>query len=162
MMIKKINKNKLECWWPIKSKWCMQLEIKKTRNGFIMSSSHGGPYPPYSHRTFGLHTSISNLLQREKTKQSRFSSSTKTSFSGGASKWMGSAIEKGAGLPYRIWESSSSSSAASDDWNPTDTVLFFALSLLLGIVCRHVLRGTRIPYTVALLVVGIALGSLGN
>nr|AVA17733.1 SOS1-like protein 1 [Populus grandidentata] len=73
---------------------------------------------------------------------------------------MGSAIEKGAGLPYRIWESSSSSSAASDDWNPTDTVLFFALSLLLGIVCRHVLRGTRIPYTVALLVVGIALGSL--
>ncbi|KAJ6988314.1 SOS1-like protein 1 [Populus alba x Populus x berolinensis] len=73
---------------------------------------------------------------------------------------MGSAIEKGVGLPYRIWESSSSSSAASDDWNPTDTVLFFALSLLLGIVCRHVLRGTRIPYTVALLVVGIALGSL--
>nr|AOX13591.1 SOS1-like protein [Populus alba x Populus glandulosa] len=73
---------------------------------------------------------------------------------------MGSAIEKGVGLPYRILESSSSSSAASDDWNPTDTVLFFALSLLLGIVCRHVLRGTRIPYTVALLVVGIALGSL--
>nr|AVA17725.1 SOS1-like protein 1 [Populus davidiana] len=73
---------------------------------------------------------------------------------------MGSAIEKGVGLPYRIWESSSSSSAASDDWNPTDTVLFFALSLLLGIACRQVFRGTRVPYTVALLVVGIALGSL--
>nr|AVA17742.1 SOS1-like protein 1 [Populus szechuanica] len=73
---------------------------------------------------------------------------------------MGSAIEKGVGLPYRIWESSSSSSAASDEWNPTDTVLFFGLSLLLGIACRHVLRGTRVPYTVALLVVGIGLGSL--
>nr|AVA17730.1 SOS1-like protein 1 [Populus ciliata] len=73
---------------------------------------------------------------------------------------MGSAIEKGVGLPYRIWESSSSSSAASDEWNPTDTVLFFGLSLLLGIACRHLLRGTRVPYTVALLVVGIALGSL--
>ncbi|KAJ6903287.1 SOS1-like protein 1 [Populus alba x Populus x berolinensis] len=73
---------------------------------------------------------------------------------------MGSAIKKGVGLPYRIWESSSSSSAASDDWNPTDTVLFFALSLLLGIACRQVFRGTRVPYTVALLVVGIALGSL--
>jgi len=75
---------------------------------------------------------------------------------------MGSAIEKGVGLPYRTWESSSSSSAASDEWNPTDTVLFFGLSLLLGIACRHLLRGTRVPYTVALLVVGIALGSLGN
>ncbi|XP_011024866.1 PREDICTED: sodium/hydrogen exchanger 7-like isoform X2 [Populus euphratica] len=73
---------------------------------------------------------------------------------------MGSAIEKGVGLPYRILESSSSSSAASDEWNPTDTVLFFGFSLLLGIACRHLLRGTRVPYTVALLVVGIALGSL--
>ncbi|XP_061986019.1 sodium/hydrogen exchanger 8-like isoform X1 [Populus nigra] len=73
---------------------------------------------------------------------------------------MGSAIEKEVGLPYRIWESSSSSSVASDEWNPTDTVLFFGLSLLLGIACRHVLRGTRVPYTVALLVVGIGLGSL--
>ncbi|KAJ6351114.1 hypothetical protein OIU78_007110 [Salix suchowensis] len=72
---------------------------------------------------------------------------------------MGSAIEKGGGLPYRTWESSSSSSAASDEWNPTDTVLFFGLSLVLGIACRHVLRGTRVPYTVALLVIGIGLGS---
>ncbi|KAF9677498.1 hypothetical protein SADUNF_Sadunf08G0114000 [Salix dunnii] len=44
---------------------------------------------------------------------------------------MGSAIEKGGGLP-----------------------------LVLGIACRHMLRGTRVPYTVALLVIGIALGSL--
>nr|AQN76683.1 Na+/H+ antiporter [Populus euphratica]AQN76684.1 Na+/H+ antiporter [Populus euphratica] len=73
---------------------------------------------------------------------------------------MESAIENGVGLPYRILESSSSSSAASDEWNPTDTVLFFGFSLLLGIACRHLLRGTRVPYTVALLVVGIALGSL--
>nr|AVA17738.1 SOS1-like protein 1 [Populus monticola] len=73
---------------------------------------------------------------------------------------MGSAIEKAVGVPYRILESSSSSSAASDEWNPTDTVLFFGLSLLLGIACRQVFRGTRVPYTVALLVVGIALGSL--
>ncbi|KAJ6689488.1 hypothetical protein OIU85_005854 [Salix viminalis] len=76
---------------------------------------------------------------------------------------MGSAIEKGGGLLYRTWESSSSSSsssAASDEWNPTDTVLFFGLSLVLGIACRHMLRGTRVPYTVALLVIGIGLGSL--
>nr|AVA17734.1 SOS1-like protein 1 [Populus ilicifolia] len=72
---------------------------------------------------------------------------------------METALEKGLDLPYRIWESSSSSSA-SDEWNPTDTVLFFGFSLLIGIACRHVLRGTRVPYTVALLVVGIALGSL--
>lgn len=76
---------------------------------------------------------------------------------------MGSAIEKGGGLLYRTRESSSSSSsssAASDEWNPTDTVLFFGLSLVLGIACRHMLRGTRVPYTVALLVIGIGLGSL--
>ncbi|XVE74580.1 hypothetical protein DITRI_Ditri12bG0028700 [Diplodiscus trichospermus] len=33
---------------------------------------------------------------------------------------------------------------------------------LLGIACRHLLRGTRVPYTVALLIIGVALGSLGN
>ncbi|CAN1842165.1 Sodium/hydrogen exchanger 7 [Linum perenne] len=50
-----------------------------------------------------------------------------------------------------------SSSLAS---NPTDAVIFFGLSLVLGIASRHVLRGTRVPYTVALLIIGIALGSL--
>ncbi|KAG7032600.1 Sodium/hydrogen exchanger 7, partial [Cucurbita argyrosperma subsp. argyrosperma] len=49
----------------------------------------------------------------------------------------------------------------SSDWNPTDAVLFVGLSLVLGIACRHLLRGTRVPYTVALLVLGIILGSIG-
>nr|QOS02253.1 SOS1 [Karelinia caspia] len=44
--------------------------------------------------------------------------------------------------------------------NPTDAVLFVGISLVLGIASRHVLRGTRVPYTVALLVLGIAMGSL--
>ncbi|XP_075659862.1 sodium/hydrogen exchanger 8-like isoform X3 [Castanea sativa] len=44
--------------------------------------------------------------------------------------------------------------------NPTDAVLFFGISLVLGITCRHLLRGTRVPYTVALLILGIALGSI--
>lgn len=66
-------------------------------------------------------------------------------------------------LPFRILgvEESSSSSAFSADWHPTDAVIFFGISLVLGIACRHILRGTRVPYTVALLILGIALGSLG-
>ncbi|XP_057477660.1 sodium/hydrogen exchanger 7 isoform X3 [Actinidia eriantha] len=44
--------------------------------------------------------------------------------------------------------------------NPTNAVIFFAISLVLGIASRHILRGTRVPYTVALLVLGIGLGSL--
>nr|ADK60916.1 plasma membrane Na+/H+ transporter [Distichlis spicata] len=43
---------------------------------------------------------------------------------------------------------------------PDDAVLFVGVSLVLGIASRHLLRGTRVPYTVALLVLGIALGSL--
>ncbi|CAI0385036.1 unnamed protein product [Linum tenue] len=54
-------------------------------------------------------------------------------------------------------EAETSSPLAS---NPTDAVIFFGLSLVLGIASRHVLRGTRVPYTVALLIIGIALGSL--
>ena len=73
---------------------------------------------------------------------------------------MGSVTEEEGVLLHRI-SSPSSSPASSDEWNPTDTVIFFGLSLGLGIACRHVLRGTRVPYTVALLVLGIALGSLG-
>jgi CHASE2 domain-containing sensor protein len=56
-------------------------------------------------------------------------------------------------LPYRILEEESG--------NPTDAVLFVGLSLVLGIICRQLLRGTRVPYTVALLILGIALGSIG-
>ncbi|KQJ85563.1 sodium/hydrogen exchanger 8 [Brachypodium distachyon] len=47
-----------------------------------------------------------------------------------------------------------------DASNPDDAVLFFGVSLVLGIASRHLLRGSRVPYTVALLVLGIALGSL--
>lgn len=43
---------------------------------------------------------------------------------------------------------------------PTDAVVFVGISLVLGIASRHILRGTRIPYTVALLIIGIGLGSL--
>ncbi|KAL4196021.1 hypothetical protein AMTRI_Chr04g243960 [Amborella trichopoda] len=43
---------------------------------------------------------------------------------------------------------------------PEVAVLFVGLSLVLGIASRHLLRGTRVPYTVALLVLGIGLGSL--
>ncbi|PWA91715.1 plasma membrane Na(+) /H(+) antiporter [Artemisia annua] len=46
--------------------------------------------------------------------------------------------------------------------NPTDAVLFVGISLVLGIASRHLLRGTRVPYTVALLVLGIGMGSLEN
>ncbi|KAL5563933.1 hypothetical protein UlMin_033680 [Ulmus minor] len=60
-------------------------------------------------------------------------------------------------LPYRIVEKEDASSQSS---NPTDAVLFVGLSLVMGIACRHIFRGTRVPYTVALLLLGIALGSI--
>ncbi|CAN6317341.1 unnamed protein product [Urochloa humidicola] len=43
---------------------------------------------------------------------------------------------------------------------PADAVLFAGVSLVLGITCRHLLHGTRVPYTVALLILGVALGWL--
>lgn len=46
--------------------------------------------------------------------------------------------------------------------DPVDAVIFFGISLVLGIASRHLLRGTRVPYTVALLVLGVALGSIGK
>ncbi|KAJ1430543.1 Sodium/hydrogen exchanger 8 [Sesbania bispinosa] len=45
--------------------------------------------------------------------------------------------------------------------NPTDAVIFFGISMALGIACRHLLHGTRVPYTVALIILDIALGSVG-
>ncbi|XP_022734948.1 sodium/hydrogen exchanger 8-like isoform X2 [Durio zibethinus] len=60
-------------------------------------------------------------------------------------------------LPLRMLEESSNSSSTS---SPVDAVVFVGISLVLGIASRHLLRGTRVPYTVALLVIGIALGSL--
>ncbi|CAL9156132.1 sodium/hydrogen exchanger 8-like [Musa acuminata AAA Group] len=44
--------------------------------------------------------------------------------------------------------------------SPDDAVIFVGISLLLGIGSRHLLRGTRVPYTVALLILGIGLGSI--
>ncbi|KAF3430995.1 hypothetical protein FNV43_RR25725 [Rhamnella rubrinervis] len=58
-------------------------------------------------------------------------------------------------LPFRILEEEGSSS------NPTNAVIFVGLSLAVGIASRQLLRGTRVPYTVALLIVGVILGSLG-
>ena len=46
--------------------------------------------------------------------------------------------------------------------SPDDAVIFVGISLLLGIGSRHLLRGTRVPYTVALLILGIGLGSIGS
>ncbi|KAL0446673.1 UNVERIFIED_CONTAM: Sodium/hydrogen exchanger 7 [Sesamum latifolium] len=50
--------------------------------------------------------------------------------------------------------------SASSSGSPTDAVIFVGISLVLGIASRHALRGTRVPYTVALLVLGIGLGAL--
>nr|GMD79502.1 sodium/hydrogen exchanger 8 isoform X1 [Ipomoea batatas] len=58
--------------------------------------------------------------------------------------------------PFRVLEEGSSGT----EYNPTDAVIFVGISLVLGIACRHVLRGTRVPYTVALLILGIGLGAL--
>nr|ACF05808.1 Na+/H+ antiporter protein [Limonium gmelinii] len=73
------------------------------------------------------------------------------------------AAVNGLPLPFRLTleETSSSEAAALEsESSPTDAVLFVGVSLVLGIACRHLLRGTRVPYTVALLILGIALGSL--
>eukprot|EP00249_Psilotum_nudum_P020794 c27850_g1_i1 orf=499-4035(-) len=43
---------------------------------------------------------------------------------------------------------------------PELAILFLGFSLVLGMLCRHMLRGTKLPYTVALLVLGIFLGVL--
>nr|ABN04858.1 salt-overly-sensitive 1 [Mesembryanthemum crystallinum]CAN99591.1 salt-overly-sensitive 1 [Mesembryanthemum crystallinum] len=70
-------------------------------------------------------------------------------------------------LPLRLAEevaanatSAAAAVAAESETNPTDAVIFVGVSLVLGIACRHFLRGTKVPYTVALLIIGIGLGSL--
>ncbi|KAK9027932.1 hypothetical protein V6N11_067753 [Hibiscus sabdariffa] len=60
-------------------------------------------------------------------------------------------------LPTKMLRELSSSSS-----KPVDAVIFVGISLLLGIACRHLFRGTRVPYTVALLIIGIGLGSIGS
>ncbi|XP_026458360.1 sodium/hydrogen exchanger 8-like isoform X2 [Papaver somniferum] len=44
--------------------------------------------------------------------------------------------------------------------DPTSAILFFGLCMVLGIGSRHLCRGTKLPYTVALLFIGVGLGSL--
>ncbi|XP_010496361.1 PREDICTED: sodium/hydrogen exchanger 8 isoform X3 [Camelina sativa] len=68
----------------------------------------------------------------------------------------------GAASPYRSPEKAISSSLFSDesDSNPVDAVIFAGTSLVLGTACRQLFNGTRVPYTVVLLVIGIVLGSL--
>ncbi|MCD7454418.1 Son of sevenless 1 [Datura stramonium] len=61
--------------------------------------------------------------------------------------------------PFRVLEEESTSAESSGS-DPTNAVIFVGISLLLGIACRHLLRGTRVPYSVALLVLGIGLGAL--
>ncbi|CAN6727945.1 unnamed protein product [Malus baccata var. baccata] len=62
-------------------------------------------------------------------------------------------------LPYRILAAAEEEEDSSSD--PTNAVAFVGLCLVLGIACRHLLHGTRVPYTVALLILGIGLGSIG-
>ncbi|RXH79113.1 hypothetical protein DVH24_040260 [Malus domestica] len=62
-------------------------------------------------------------------------------------------------LPCRILAVAEEEEDSSSD--PTNAVAFLGLCLVLGIACRHLLLGTRVPYTVALLILGIGLGSIG-
>eukprot|EP01018_Ginkgo_biloba_P018452 Gb_13801 [translate_table: standard] len=48
----------------------------------------------------------------------------------------------------------------TDSEGPEVLILFFTLSLLTGVLCRYFLHGTRVPYTVAVFVTGIGLGTL--
>ncbi|CAM8975894.1 unnamed protein product [Rhodiola kirilowii] len=59
---------------------------------------------------------------------------------------------------YRILDEGSSVNSESS--NPSDAVIFVGICLVLGIACRHILSGTRVPYTVALLLLGVAMGSI--
>ncbi|KAG7597045.1 Cation/H+ exchanger [Arabidopsis suecica] len=68
----------------------------------------------------------------------------------------------GGTLPYKSPEKAIASSSYSpeNDSSPVDAVIFAGTSLVLGTACRHLFNGTRVPYTVVLLVIGIVLGSL--
>ncbi|KAG0600449.1 hypothetical protein M758_11G035100 [Ceratodon purpureus] len=48
----------------------------------------------------------------------------------------------------------------TEEIGPQVAILFVGVSLFLGMACRHLLHGTRIPYTVALLLLGIGIGGL--
>uniref|UniRef100_A0A7N0T9G5 Cation/H+ exchanger transmembrane domain-containing protein n=1 Tax=Kalanchoe fedtschenkoi TaxID=63787 RepID=A0A7N0T9G5_KALFE len=57
-------------------------------------------------------------------------------------------------------EVSSASYASHTPSDPTNGVIFVGICLAVGAVCRQLFHGTRVPYTVALLVFGVGLGSL--
>lgn len=51
---------------------------------------------------------------------------------------------------------------SNNEDEPTVAILFIGVSLILGVICRQVFRGTRVPYTVALLILGSGLGAMGE
>lgn len=53
-------------------------------------------------------------------------------------------------------------SSETEQVGPQVAILFVGVSLFLGMACRHILSGTRVPYTVALLLLGIGIGGLGQ
>lgn len=58
--------------------------------------------------------------------------------------------------------SGSATTNSSESVGPQVAILFIGVSMCLGVVCRQLLKGTRVPYTVALLLLGIAIGGLGS
>lgn len=46
--------------------------------------------------------------------------------------------------------------------SPEVAILFFGVALILGAFCKQVFARTPVPYTVALLMIGIVLGTLGE
>lgn len=64
-------------------------------------------------------------------------------------------------IRFPLEDSSVSGTIIMAEGDPSDAVLFVGISLVLGIACRHALGGTPVPYTLALLLLGIALGALG-
>ncbi|XP_047969241.1 LOW QUALITY PROTEIN: sodium/hydrogen exchanger 8-like [Salvia hispanica] len=63
-------------------------------------------------------------------------------------------------IRFPLEDSSVSGTIIMAEGDPSDAVLFVGISLVLGIACRHALGGTPVPYTLALLLLGIALGAL--
>ncbi|EFJ32010.1 hypothetical protein SELMODRAFT_267115 [Selaginella moellendorffii] len=50
--------------------------------------------------------------------------------------------------------------SAIEKWGPETAILFVVVSLAIGTVSRQILHKTKVPYTVALLVIGMGLGAL--
>lgn len=54
------------------------------------------------------------------------------------------------------------STSETEEVGPEVAILFVGVALFLGMVSRHLFMGSRIPYTVVLLLLGIGIGGLGN